>query len=586
MAAKNKSGGEERRDETGMDAETRRKSQPENLQPDNVDAMVSNFLAKLAEISSATEEAFPPETQAGIAEDDALLSEIMRDHVSNVSEAEKGPGFESSFALERINNELEKSLNELEQLKAERTPVPGGEDSKPESFPKYQAEAAAPGALAASQRDAEHATRAVSKRDVRFEATSTPVHDQKKIWGAQETFSRLCSFLGAFQWRKKLTIGLAAGIIVGILAISAFFLIRSRSQPTAVANAESIQTLPIPDTVSSTSQVPEQTSRSASKRSKGPPVIGTASSREPEASAQSPKTGSVDAPANERRASRSAARQESETAEAREDIRPVMTNSGGTSTQDRGEAESMPSRNTNAREMSADQPDMPPGDRASALDSLPKPRTELPAELATESSAKEPAVPKPQLSEATPPRTATQSASTVTEPAAISSPGLSSTLEETVSRPVADPILPKTQVAGSSRSPEVRASSPTSLSEPAPPEAPAILPKNERKVDTEAPAPAKSETLTARTPVPAEIAKMVQPTYPAIARRQRIFGKVDVELEISDNGDVVRATAVSGPLLLRAAAEEALMKWKFKPASINGVNMPSMTRISVNFIPP
>jgi TonB family protein len=86
-----------------------------------------------------------------------------------------------------------------------------------------------------------------------------------------------------------------------------------------------------------------------------------------------------------------------------------------------------------------------------------------------------------------------------------------------------------------------------------------------------------------RVPVMAEIVKKVSPEYPTIARSQKVRGKVDVEAEISEKGDVTRAKAVSGPVLLRDAAEQALMKWKFKPATIDGVNIPSKARISIEF---
>ena len=81
----------------------------------------------------------------------------------------------------------------------------------------------------------------------------------------------------------------------------------------------------------------------------------------------------------------------------------------------------------------------------------------------------------------------------------------------------------------------------------------------------------------------AEAIKKIPPVYPALARAQKISGKVEVEAEINDNGDVFRAKAVSGPDMLRPAAEEALRKWKFKPASVDGINIPSKARITVAF---
>ena len=52
---------------------------------------------------------------------------------------------------------------------------------------------------------------------------------------------------------------------------------------------------------------------------------------------------------------------------------------------------------------------------------------------------------------------------------------------------------------------------------------------------------------------------------------------------ISEKGDVVRADVVTGPTLFRAAAEDALLKWKFKPASVNGVPVPSRSRVFIVF---
>ncbi len=102
------------------------------------------------------------------------------------------------------------------------------------------------------------------------------------------------------------------------------------------------------------------------------------------------------------------------------------------------------------------------------------------------------------------------------------------------------------------------------------------------------PPPVSATTRPKRTdeiviPVRAEVITKVQPVYPLLARTQRISGTVELDVEINDQGNVVSATAISGPELLRSAAEEAVKQWKFKPASFNGVNMSSRARISVAF---
>jgi protein TonB len=86
--------------------------------------------------------------------------------------------------------------------------------------------------------------------------------------------------------------------------------------------------------------------------------------------------------------------------------------------------------------------------------------------------------------------------------------------------------------------------------------------------------------------VRAESIIKVLPTYPTLPKRQRFAGTVMLEADIDENGSVVRARAISGPNQLRKAAEEALMKWKFRPASFNGIAVASKERIPIVLEPP
>ena len=88
-----------------------------------------------------------------------------------------------------------------------------------------------------------------------------------------------------------------------------------------------------------------------------------------------------------------------------------------------------------------------------------------------------------------------------------------------------------------------------------------------------------------RIPERPEVISKVLPEYPPIARNQKITGTVEVEVDIDERGNVVRAKALSGPMLLYKVSEEAIMKWKFKPASIDGINTSSKTRVSIAFTP-
>jgi len=62
----------------------------------------------------------------------------------------------------------------------------------------------------------------------------------------------------------------------------------------------------------------------------------------------------------------------------------------------------------------------------------------------------------------------------------------------------------------------------------------------------------------------------VIPNYPPTDKEMNITGTVEVEIIISETGLVVEATAISGRLALRNAAEEAARKWVFAPAILNG----------------
>jgi TonB family protein len=71
--------------------------------------------------------------------------------------------------------------------------------------------------------------------------------------------------------------------------------------------------------------------------------------------------------------------------------------------------------------------------------------------------------------------------------------------------------------------------------------------------------------------------------YPEDARTMGIEGAVEVEAVISTTGAVQYAHAISGDPHLRAAAEEAVMKWRYKPYAINGTPVQAVTQVRINF---
>ncbi|MFL6427330.1 MAG: energy transducer TonB [Acidobacteriaceae bacterium] len=62
----------------------------------------------------------------------------------------------------------------------------------------------------------------------------------------------------------------------------------------------------------------------------------------------------------------------------------------------------------------------------------------------------------------------------------------------------------------------------------------------------------------------------VEPRYPAIARAARVQGTVVLSATISKSGIIENLRVVSGPPLLRTAAEEAVRTWRYRPYLLNG----------------
>ncbi len=71
--------------------------------------------------------------------------------------------------------------------------------------------------------------------------------------------------------------------------------------------------------------------------------------------------------------------------------------------------------------------------------------------------------------------------------------------------------------------------------------------------------------------------------YPAAAKRWRVTGSVRVVAVVSQDGRVKKATAISGPVALRQAAEDSVMKWIYSPAILNGAPVEAAIQVDVSF---
>jgi TonB family protein len=101
---------------------------------------------------------------------------------------------------------------------------------------------------------------------------------------------------------------------------------------------------------------------------------------------------------------------------------------------------------------------------------------------------------------------------------------------------------------------------------------------NRPAVQPSSPAPALPKKAT-----PALVISRVLPVYPDVARRSHTTGTVVVDILIDEKGKVVKATPVSGPAILYAETVNAVLRWQFKPAYLDGTAVSSSNQISIVF---
>jgi len=75
----------------------------------------------------------------------------------------------------------------------------------------------------------------------------------------------------------------------------------------------------------------------------------------------------------------------------------------------------------------------------------------------------------------------------------------------------------------------------------------------------------------------------VQPIYPLIAQSARVQGVVIIEATIDPDGKVANTRVLRSIPLLDQAALDAVRKWEFEPTRLNGVAVPVIMTVTVNF---
>ena len=75
----------------------------------------------------------------------------------------------------------------------------------------------------------------------------------------------------------------------------------------------------------------------------------------------------------------------------------------------------------------------------------------------------------------------------------------------------------------------------------------------------------------------------VNPVYPQIAQSARVQGVVIIEATISPTGKVQDARVLRSIPLLDQAALDAVRQWEYSPTLLNGVPVPVIMTVTVNF---
>ena len=75
----------------------------------------------------------------------------------------------------------------------------------------------------------------------------------------------------------------------------------------------------------------------------------------------------------------------------------------------------------------------------------------------------------------------------------------------------------------------------------------------------------------------------VLPVYPQNAKQAGIGGDVVIKTTIDQKGSVVDMHVVSGPLMLREAALEALKRWKYEPSKLDGQPIAVQMLVTIKF---
>lgn len=107
-----------------------------------------------------------------------------------------------------------------------------------------------------------------------------------------------------------------------------------------------------------------------------------------------------------------------------------------------------------------------------------------------------------------------------------------------------------------------------------------------KQVQALTPAPAPEPVRVGGKVEPPKLISQTKPAYPPMARAARIYGKVRIEATIGKDGKVRDTRVIAGDPVLVQAVREAVRRWRYQPALLNGVPVEGSTEIEVDFPSP
>ncbi len=80
-----------------------------------------------------------------------------------------------------------------------------------------------------------------------------------------------------------------------------------------------------------------------------------------------------------------------------------------------------------------------------------------------------------------------------------------------------------------------------------------------------------------------QVITRVLPNYPLAAKQAGIQGDVVIQTTVDQKGNVINMKLVSGPMMLRQPAMDALKRWKYAPSTLNGQAISVQMLVTLKF---